>query len=339
MQKLDFNSHDWQTSLKNAVTEPAELVRLLQLPDSLIEPARRASELFPLRVPREFIDRMTLGDPDDPLLKQVLPIGDELRDVPDFTDDPLNESASRPVPGVVHKYQDRALMILSGACAVNCRYCFRRHFPYQENQISGSNWKQALEYIQDHSDVHEVIFSGGDPLVTPDQRLEKLIIDLESLPQIERLRIHTRLPVVIPSRITAQLVDILSNSRLNLVMVFHINHEREIDRSLEAAIQPLRKAGITLLNQAVLLKSINDSADEQIKLSRKLFQIGVLPYYLFLFDPVKGASHFDIPEDQAKKIAEIMQRSLPGYLMPRLAKEIPGRPSKTLVLPDGNFLA
>ena len=332
MQLLDITPNSWQDSLKSAITDPKALLERLSLPNELLEQAQAASQLFPLRVPLEFLNRMELGNPNDPLLKQVLPIRDEFIQTPGFTEDPLNESDARPTPGVVHKYKDRALLILSGACAINCRYCFRRHFPYSDNQLSGEHWQRALAYLKEHTELREVIFSGGDPLVTSDHRFSKMVADLEAIPHLERLRVHTRLPVVIPSRVTDQLNDTLHNSRLNCVVVLHINHANEIDQSLSDAVTKLKQSGATILNQAVLLKGVNDSADEQVRLSRALFSAGILPYYLFLFDPVAGASHFDIPIEQGKEIFTQMQRELPGYLVPRLAKEISGKTSKTLLI-------
>jgi EF-P beta-lysylation protein EpmB len=275
---------------------------------------------------------MEPGNPNDPLLKQILPIQHEFTQTPGFTEDPLNESEARPTPGVVHKYKDRALLIVSGACAINCRYCFRRHFPYSDNQLSGDQWNKALAYLSERKELREVIFSGGDPLVTSDKRFSKMVSDLEGIPHLERLRIHTRLPVVIPSRVTEQLNETLYRSRFDCVVVLHINHANEIDSSLSDAVTKLKQTGSTILNQAVLLKGINDNAEEQVRLSRALFSAGILPYYLFLFDPVAGASHFDIPIEQGKKIFTQMQRELPGYLVPRLAKEISGKSSKTLLI-------
>lgn len=332
MHLLDITPNAWQDSLKSAITDPKELLERLSLPNELLEQAQAASQLFPLRVPLEFLSRMELGNPNDPLLKQVLPIRDEFIQTPGFTEDPLNESDARPTPGVVHKYKDRALLILSGACAINCRYCFRRHFPYSDNQLSGEHWQRALAYLKEHAELREVIFSGGDPLVTSDHRFSKMVADLEAIPHLERLRVHTRLPVVIPSRVTDQLNDTLNKSRFDCVVVLHINHANEIDRSLCNAVTKLKQSGATILNQAVLLKGVNDSADEQVRLSRALFSAGILPYYLFLFDPVAGASHFDIPIEQGKEIFTHMQSELPGYLVPRLAKEISGKTSKTLLI-------
>jgi EF-P beta-lysylation protein EpmB len=332
MHVLDITPIDWQDSLKRAITDPQTLLNRLSLSNELLEQAQAANRLFPLRVPLEFVKRMEPGNPDDPLLKQILPIQDEFIQAPGFTEDPLNESEARPTPGVVHKYKDRALLIVSGACAVNCRYCFRRHFPYSDNQLSGDHWQRALAYLNEHKELREVIFSGGDPLVTSDKRFAKMVSDLEAIPHLERLRIHTRLPVVIPSRVTEQLNDTLHRSRFDCVVVLHINHANEIDNSLRSAVTRLKQSGSTILNQAVLLKGVNDNAQEQIKLSQSLFSAGILPYYLFLFDPVAGASHFDIPIEQGKKIFAQMQGELPGYLVPRLAKEISGKTSKTLLI-------
>ena len=331
MQALNFPPADWQMSLKNLVTDPADLLALLNLSAEHLPAAERAAKLFGLRVPREFVALMQPGDIHDPLLKQVLPIDAEFVDKAGFITDPLEESEARPVPGVVHKYKDRLLLILSGACAINCRYCFRRHFPYEENRISGPAKERALDYIRTHTELREVILSGGDPLVSSDKRLEDLISELSAIEHIERLRIHSRLPVVIPSRVTERLVRILSNSGLQTALVLHINHPQEISAELTDACLRLRNAGITLLNQAVILRGINDQTEIQVELSRTLYRSAILPYYLFLFDPVKGASHFDLPEPQAQALAAQMQAQLPGYLMPRLAKEIPGQPSKTLI--------
>lgn len=331
MQAIDFPSPDWQSSLKNLVTDPAELLELLQLPKHHLPAAQRAATLFGLRVPREFIALMQHADIRDPLLKQVLPIDAELIDQPGFVADPLDEASARPVPGVVHKYKDRLLLILSGACAINCRYCFRRHFPYADNRLSSSAIETALGYIAEHTELHEVILSGGDPLVSSDRRLAGLIDQLCQQPHLQRLRIHSRLPVVIPSRVTEALIELLSSTRLQTTLVLHINHPQEISRELESACLRLRQAGITLLNQAVILRGVNDTLSVQVELSRALFRCGILPYYLFLFDPVKGASHFDVPEQEARTLFNAMQAELPGYLIPRLAREIPGNPSKTLI--------
>ena len=323
----------WQDELRESVTDPAQLLKRLELPESLLKGAIAGDALFDLRVPEPYLSRIEKGNPRDPLLLQVLPQQQETQQLPGYTTDPLEENASNPLPGLIHKYTHRVLLILSGACAINCRYCFRRHFAYQDNQLGREQWQAILKYLQEHTEVEEVIFSGGDPLATPDSRLQRMISDLEKIPHLERLRIHTRLPVVIPSRVTPGLISMLASTRLSSVIVLHINHPNEIDEEVNHAANQLRQQNITLLNQSVLLRGINDNATVQKTLSKTLFAAGILPYYLFLFDPVAGAGHFDIPEIEARRLAADMQVSLPGYLMPRLAVEIPGKASKTLLTP------
>ena len=334
MQSISITSvRSWQDELRESITDPAQLLKRLALPDDLLDGAIAGDALFDLRVPEPYLSRIEKGNPRDPLLLQVLPLQQETQELPGYTTDPLEENASNPLPGLIHKYTHRVLLILSGACAINCRYCFRRHFAYQDNQLGREQWQAILTYLQEHSEVEEVIFSGGDPLATTDKRLERMIQDLELIPHIERLRIHTRLPVVIPSRITPALIHMLANTRLSSVMVLHINHANEIDAAVKRSVAQLTQQNIILLNQSVLLRGVNDNATVQKTLSKSLFAAGILPYYLFLFDPVAGAAHFDIPEEEARRLAAEMQASLPGYLMPRLAVEIPGKSSKTLLTP------
>lgn len=327
-------SNTWQALLSQTLESPEALIRYLDLPENLLEGANRAHAEFAMRIPRPWLDRIEKGNLNDPLLRQVLPLGEEMDDVPGFTQDPLEERHSNPVEGLIHKYKGRVLIILTGACAINCRYCFRRHFPYTENRLGPQQWQKILTYIAADSSITEVIFSGGDPLVSSDARLQQCISDLEQIPHLTRLRIHSRLPVVLPQRITGTLASILSQSRLNVVTVIHSNHPQELDNLVASAIQRLRQADVTVLNQAVLLRNINDSVDILQALSEKLFNIGVLPYYLFTFDPVKGAAHFDLPDIEAKQLLRQLQEQLPGYLVPRLAREIPGRGAKTLLFID-----
>ncbi|WP_409525006.1 EF-P beta-lysylation protein EpmB [Nitrincola sp. MINF-07-Sa-05] len=323
----------WQQILRQAVSDPAELIRLLELPDTLLSDSTQANLAFSLKVPSPYLARIRKGDPDDPLLKQILPIGQEMVPQPGFLTDPLAEMSSNPEQGLVHKYRDRVLLILSGACAINCRYCFRRHFPYEENQIGTEQWQKLLDYIRRHPEVTEVILSGGDPLATPDRRIIQMLRDLEQIPQLKRLRIHSRMPVVIPQRITPELTQALGMSRLKCVMVLHINHANEIDQSVAEAVKYLRDSGITILNQAVLLRGINATISDQKSLSEALFDCGVLPYYLFLLDRVEGSAHFDLPDEEAQRLIGELQTQLPGYLVPRLAREIPGRKAKTILAP------
>jgi len=333
MNLLYPTTPDWQTELRQCIEDPAELLELLELPATLLQGAQAASREFALRVPRPWLSRIRKGDPNDPLLRQILPLGDELLQVPGFSPDPLQEANTIPANGLVHKYTDRVLLILSGACAINCRYCFRRHFPYDENQLGPRQWQQVLAYLRAHPQVSEVIFSGGDPLATTDARLRRMLGDLSEIDHLKRVRIHSRLPVAIPRRITDTLLQALTSTRLQPVLVLHINHPQEIDAAVAEACHQLQQAGITLLNQAVLLRGINDSAGVQKTLSEALFSCGVLPYYLFVLDAVAGAAHFDVDDRQARRLAGELQSMLPGYLVPRLAREIPGRSSKTLLLP------
>lgn len=324
----------WQTLLSQTLKSPEELLSYLQLPDSLLEGANRASLEFAMRIPRPWLNRIEKANPDDPLLRQVLPLGEELESIPGFISDPLEEMSSNPVDGLIHKYKGRVLVILTGACAINCRYCFRRHFPYAENRLGPEQWQKILDYIAADTSITEVIFSGGDPLVSSDTRLKQLIGDLQQIPHLTRLRIHSRLPVVLPQRITTSLTNLLSQTRLKVVTVIHSNHPQELDNAVAKAVEQLKHAGVTVLNQAVLLRGVNDSVATLKALSEKLFDIGVLPYYLFTFDPVKGAAHFDVPDNEAKQIISQLQDQLPGYLVPKLAREIPGRGSKTLLIPN-----
>jgi len=303
----------------------------LQLTPEQLSISHQAAKDFPLRVPRAFVDRMEIGNPNDPLLAQVLPVIEETLVVKGYSSDPLDEIDHNPIPGVVHKYRNRLLLIVSPSCAINCRYCFRRHFPYQENRQSKQQWQKALDYISSTKELNEVIFSGGDPLAANDSFLGWLTEQIANIPHIKRLRIHTRLPVVIPSRIDDQFLRWATGTRLLPIMVLHINHSNEINLALLKAVQRLLSKGIRVLNQTVLLKGINDSAQALVDLSESLYDIGVTPYYLHLLDPVAGASHFDIPITQSQAIYAELQATLPGFLVPKLVREIPGEQSKTIM--------
>lgn len=319
----------WQTLYRQAITDPEALLQALDLPADLLPAARRASALFPLRVPQGFLARMQRGDPDDPLLRQILPLTDENMAIPGFQADPVGDMQAMPIPGVLHKYHGRVLLIMTGGCAINCRYCFRRHFPYAEAQLSQRQWHQALAYLREATDVNEVILSGGDPLLLPDGKLGQRLRDLEQIPHLSRLRIHSRLPVVLPERVTPAFIELLSGSRLQSVLVLHANHARELDTSVADAMAKLRGTGLTLLNQAVLLRGVNDTTEAQIALSEQLFRIGVLPYYLHLLDPVDGAAHFNVNATMAVELLQTVRERLPGYLVPTLVREDAGAPSKT----------
>lgn len=323
----------WQTEMAEAVRDPRELLALLQLDPAWLEPAKRAAALFPLRVPHAFLARIAKGDPADPLLRQILPLGAELDEVPGYSRDPVGDMPSLAARGLLHKYRGRVLLITTGACGVHCRYCFRRHFPYSEETARAEEWREALDYLKGDSSINEVILSGGDPLSLSDERLAALVRSLEGIPHIRRLRIHTRQPVVLPSRVDDSLLGWLKACRLQKVVVLHVNHAREIDAAVRDACARLRGTGATLLNQTVLLRGVNDSAKVLSDLSEALFDAGVLPYYLNLLDPVAGAAHFDVPEAEALALMTELRAGLPGYLVPRLVREVPGAPSKMPVLP------
>jgi len=318
----------WQKELANVITDPKTLVELLDIPPENYQQHFAARKLFPVRVPRPLLSRIKKGDINDPILKQVMPLDIEFSITEGYVEDPLEEHDT-VAPGLLHKYKHRVLMMVKTGCAINCRYCFRRHFPYADNSPNKIRWQQALNYIQSHTEINEVIFSGGDPLMASDDHLQWLINEIEQVSHVKRLRIHTRLPIVIPQRITPALVNTLSTSRLKPTIVFHINHANEIDQSVIDAIESLRAARVPLFNQSVLLKGVNDSATTLAELSEQLFDSGIQPYYLHLFDKVQGVAHFDIAEAEAKKIATELMAILPGFLMPKLVREIAGEASKT----------
>ena len=287
---------------------------------------------FPIIAPAAYLARITPGDTNDPLLLQILPQTQELISTPGYSDDPLEEADASPVKGLIHKYHGRVLLVASSTCAIHCRYCFRRHFPYQENRLQRHQHQQALDYISSDEEIHEVILSGGDPLTLSNSYLRWLVSAIEQLEQVSTLRIHTRLPVVIPDRIDSELLELLSSkSRLNIVFVIHCNHPNELDADVMSAMEKLKQSGITLLNQSVLLRDINDDADVLAALSHRLFECGVLPYYLHLMDPVQGAAHYNVPSEEALDLIANITKVLPGYLVPRLVQEQPGEASKTLV--------
>jgi L-lysine 2,3-aminomutase len=313
------------------VTRPAELLDLLELDPGL--PALDFERLrdFPLRVPRAFVERMRKGDPEDPLFLQVWPQPAEGEPGAGLLTDAVGDLPRLKPGGLIHKYRGRVLVIASGACAVNCRYCFRRHFPYADALGSRGLWRETLAQVAADSSVEEVILSGGDPLSISDDKLAALVSGLERIPHVRRLRLHTRTAVVLPERVDERLLDWLSATRLQKVVVLHVNHAQELDAEAAAAIGRLRQAGATLLNQAVLLKGVNHSADALAALSERLFACGVLPYYLHLLDRVQGGGHFEVDDQTASKLMRDLAAQLPGYLVPRLVREVPGAPAKTLL--------
>ena len=318
----------WQKALANSIDNYTDLLAALDLGGSGDDVCDHAQKDFACRVPLEFVARMEKGNRNDPLLLQVLPQSIEMQAVPGFVADPLDESGQNPVPGLLHKYPSRVLLTLAGGCAINCRYCFRRHFPYQDNMPSKSNWMRILDYIQQHHEIDEVIFSGGDPMLVKDHHMAEMVAALETIAHLKRVRIHTRLPIVIPSRVTSEWVEWMKKTRLQTVVVLHTNHPNEIDRAVTGAITLLRSANTTVLNQSVLLKNINDDAGVLALLSQRLFEAGALPYYLHLLDKVQGAAHFDVSAARAQEIMAQLKEKMPGFLVPKLAQEVPGKRSK-----------
>jgi EF-P beta-lysylation protein EpmB len=330
--RVDVHGHRaaWQRELAGAVRDVGELRRLLGLSAADLPAHPSAAASFPLLVPRSFVARMRPRDPRDPLLLQVLPTAAEDRAVAGFGADPLRECGALAAPGLVRKYAGRALVLAAAGCAVNCRYCFRREFPYAESGATRAGIEAALDAIAADASLGEVILSGGDPLLLDDGLLGELVGRIEAIPHVRRLRIHTRLPIVLPSRVTDALVGILRGARPACVVVLHANHPAELDAGVALAAERLA-AGAVLLNQAVLLAGVNDSADVLAELSERLVELGVVPYYLHLLDRVRGTAHFEVGEERARELLDALRRRLPGYAVPRLAREVPGEPAKVWI--------
>ncbi|EGR2797680.1 EF-P beta-lysylation protein EpmB [Vibrio navarrensis] len=327
-RKVETVEQNWLKQLANGISDPTSLLQMLEIDPVPWQAGFAARKLFAQRVPCSFVARMEKGNPHDPLLRQVLPLSDEFEVHEGFSHDPLEEQDNE-IPGLLHKYRNRALMIVKGGCAINCRYCFRRHFPYQENKGNKFAWQRSLQYIAEHQELNEVILSGGDPLMAKDDEIQWLVEHIAAIPHIKRLRIHSRLPVVIPARVTEELCQTLASTRLQVILVTHINHANEINHELTTQLAKLKQVGVTLLNQSVLLKGVNDTVDAQVALSESLFDAGILPYYLHVLDKVQGAAHFFVDDQQAKRIMHGVITRVSGYLVPKLTREIGGRPSKT----------
>lgn len=329
MHIIPRTSQPWQQLLADSFTDPDRLLRYLGIEPSLLPVSREAADGFRMLVPRGFAARMEKGNPADPLLRQVLPISAELAHDPAFSADPVGDAAARLAPRVLQKYRGRVLLITTGACAIHCRYCFRRHYPYFDASVAGG-WRKQLDLLRADPTLTEVILSGGDPLMLDDTALAQLIRELEEIPHLTRLRIHSRLPIVLPERIGPDLTGLLANGRLQSVVVVHCNHRQELSPEVAAALQQLKRAGITLLNQAVLLRGVNDRSETLCELSEKLFTCSVLPYYLHILDRVAGAAHFALPEERIRQLAREVGEHQPGYLVPRLVYEQAGAGSKLL---------
>ena len=321
----------WQEILSDLVTDPQELLRLVELDADTSPYSLVALAQFPLKAPRPFVERIEKGNWHDPLLRQIWPSAFEESQTEGFVADPLNEEEFNPLPGLLHKYQGRVLLTAAPHCAIHCRYCFRRHFDYRANSPSRAQWEEAFAYIAADSSIEEVILSGGDPLAISDKQFKWLLQQLANIKTLTTVRIHTRLPIVIPQRITKELVGCLNETRLRVVMVVHCNHRAELDNAVTSGFGILGDVGVILLNQAVVLKDVNDNVDALIELNKALFQHNVLPYYLHMPDRVAGTEHFYVTEQHATELIKALHASLPGYLVPRLVREIPGERGKTRI--------
>ncbi|MCG8428251.1 MAG: EF-P beta-lysylation protein EpmB [Chromatiales bacterium] len=327
--ELAWQTPNWQQSLANAISSLDQLCKYLELAPSQLPFSADANRQFPLRVPYNYASLIEKRNPRDPLLLQILPDIQELNKEPGFITDPVGDLTHHPAPGIIHKYHGRALIITTGACAIHCRYCFRRHFPYADSGIKRTEWEKTLAYLESHQEIDEIILSGGDPLVMSDQTLTEMIDQLAGIAHLQRIRIHTRVPTVLPERITGSpLMEHLANNRLTPIVVLHINHPNELSPSVTEALKEITKNHIFLLNQSVLLKTVNDSPSLLTLLSEKLFQAGVLPYYLHLLDKVEGAAHFAVQKEEAIALHQAMMESLPGYMVPKLVMEQDGADSK-----------
>lgn len=329
---LSMNQISWQEDLANGFKNPQELLHYLGLDAALAYSSDAAHQTFNTRVPRGFAKKMRKGDIHDPLLMQVLPISDEMLDVPGYSEDPLWEAGdNNPIEGLLHKYPSRVLLTLTRGCAVHCRYCFRRHFDYQNNTPGKSGLPAMLDYIRANPAIKEVILSGGDPLLLSDDSLKNIIEQMADINTLEILRIHTRMPIVLPSRVTSDLITILQETRLQTICVVHCNHPNELDVIIAERMRALSQSGTMILNQSVLLKGVNDDADVLCALSYKLLKTHILPYYLHILDKVAGAAHFDLDEKIACGLHNTMRKNLPGYLLPCLVREVPGELSKIAI--------
>lgn len=318
----------WQGALASAVRDPLELLRHLNLSEDKYTKHLHLPDNFKLLVPLSYVKKMVKGDWNDPLLRQVLPLKKETDAIAGFTTDPVGDLNAVISSGVLQKYQGRVLLITTGACAVHCRYCFRRHFPYVSSLPDKEKWQETLFSIKNDKSIHEVILSGGDPLMLPDERLSAMCLDIAKIPHVKTLRFHTRIPIFLPERINHQFLKWLTDLPLQKVMVIHANHANELDQQVADRLMKLREAGVILLNQSVLLKGINDSVDLLGKLSHRLFSLQVLPYYLHQLDRVQGAAHFEVDRKTAISLLQALKKSLPGYLVPKLVEEVSGERSK-----------
>ena len=322
---------DWRYEVKSAIRDARELGRVLGLDSKYVDDAQRATGQFPLFAPLSYVARMQRGDPADPLLRQVLPTAGELVAAPGYSADPVADRAATILPGMLHKYDGRALLVATGRCAVHCRYCFRRNYPYEDGPRSPDEWAGALEHLRTDRTIEEVILSGGDPLTLVDSTLSELVKRLADVPHLRRLRVHTRFPIVIPARVTQELVDLLNGSRLTPIMVVHANHPAELNDEVARALAKLNTAGVPLLNQSVLLAGVNDDFAVLKALMERLVELRVLPYYLHQLDRVTGAAHFEVSDVRGQELVAQLRDHLPGYMVPRFVRDVPGQSAKQML--------
>ncbi|GAA0427103.1 EF-P beta-lysylation protein EpmB [Cocleimonas flava] len=333
LERIQLNNEsNWRTVLKKAFKDPLELLEFLGLDRAEYLDKVKTDSRFKMLVPLSYAEKMQKGDWNDPLLQQVLPINQENIETRGFVNDPIGDLQAEASSGLLHKYQGRVLLVTTGACPVHCRYCFRREFPYADSSPDKKQWQNTLDYIQGDNSIHEVIFSGGDPLMLSDDRLQKMCIEIAAIPHVKTLRFHTRVPVFLPERINQSLRKMFTAlsavQEIQKVMVIHINHANEIDEHVSRALSDLRKDGFILLNQSVLLKGVNDDVATLSELSHKLMANHVLPYYLHQLDRIQGAAHFEVERDRSIRLVEGLRNHLPGYLVPRLVEDISGERSK-----------
>jgi L-lysine 2,3-aminomutase len=321
----------WQSLLKENITSLGELLDAVGIPEQNRAEVGLQDYGFPVMVPRHFVSLIEKGNLNDPLLKQVLPLPQEGQVSSGFITDPLQEKQFTPVAGCLHKYQGRVLIITSGRCAINCRYCFRRHFPYGDHQITQEKWQAILTYIRHDASIREVIFSGGEPFIVSDASLSSYMTSLEDIEHVDTVRFHTRMLITLPQRMGESFFHWVSHTKKKIVIVVHVNHANELHPILQPLLRRLAEHGVTLLNQSVLLRDVNDTVDRLEALSRKLFQYGILPYYLHQLDPISGAQHFNVPREQGLALHRALRERCPGYLIPKYVVELAGLPYKEMI--------
>ncbi len=334
---FEDSQNSWQKALSQATTNPKQLLETLQLDWQELERqglkvSEEAGERFKLFATDSYLKKIKKGDWQDPLLRQILPLVDELHEHPSYTIDPLEEKEATVVPGLIHKYHGRALLITNSHCAINCRFCFRKNFPYSDNHYSSKSHDAVFDYLNQHKEISEIILSGGDPLILSDYSLQKIYEQLECIQHIKRVRIHTRIPIVLPERINTELLNIIESSPLKTVLVIHCNHAQELDEHSTQCIKDLKQVCFSLQNQSVLLRGVNDSLQTLRDLQESLFELQVQSYYLHILDKVQGTQHFDIDLAQALKLYHSLEASLPGYMVPKLVQELANKPNKSQIL-------